>query len=213
MGFDYIKAPYPIAERAYYVSPNFTINKTAHQYPTIQSAIDAARNKYGVITDLRRIVIHVAPGVYEEQIHSYAGYHILGDVGHCTTERKVVTLQNTGVDADHYPLRSESADYYEIENLNIHANTGETIGIVPNGKFISCAFQGKFIERPHAGNSYVAYEGCRFYNAYFNLTGTNLPGRRNINIKRSWFFGTPWVITSTHDTQSHFWLENCIFKR
>jgi pectin methylesterase-like acyl-CoA thioesterase len=90
MELDYIKAPYPVAERAYYVSPNFTINKTAHQYPTIQSAIDAAYSDWGDVTDTSHVpIILVYPGRYEEQIHLYRNYHIQGFTHEVYTGRYV----------------------------------------------------------------------------------------------------------------------------
>ena len=184
VGLDYIKAPYPAPERVYYVSSNFTNNKTAHQYNTIQSAIDVAYDDHGVISDVGNgVVILVYPGWYDEQIHSYSGYHIQGFSHGSASETKPTTLYNTGADPDHYPLRGDDGDRYYIEGITIEVDAGGVVGKLTDMWFLNVKFiEGEFIEPTETENTYSYFKGCGFHKTRFNCTGTTANGRRTLAI-------------------------------
>ena len=149
---------------------------------TIQAAIDYAYGEYGVITDFTNtVVIKIAPGIYTEQIHSYGGYFLSGEMTGWYTSigSTPPTIFNTGADEAHWPLRSDDGDVIQMIGITIKTDVDGVIGRVNRGFYINCYLErGHFIEQSETGtSSYPSFKGCFSRgNTYggFNLAGTNL---------------------------------------
>lgn len=192
--------------RTCFVSTSYVDDSSAHKFSTIQAAIDYAYSIYGPVTNFAwPIVIKIFPGVYHEQIHSYAGYHLCGQIEDWNPAQGQATVQiwNTGADAGHYPLRAEDGDTYCLKGLTINTGQDGVLGKMTDGFFNNCYLRnGHFIEATEATNKYCPFVNCVFKSVYpttyggFNLTGTvGSWGYRSFTDCR--FYGAP-VFASTH---------------
>ena len=191
-------------DRTAFVSPTFADNENTHEFSTIQAAIDWAYSEYGVITDFAHpVIIEISTGYYEEQIHSYAGYYLVGIASGWDVpgSRPPITLYNTGADAAHWPLRSNDTDIYQLTGINIQTDADGTMGKLSAGFYNNCFFKyGHFIDATVAGNRYLRFVGCVFRNntyGGFNLTGTTLLSYGWIDFVNCNLRGAP-VFSSTH---------------
>lgn len=173
---------------------------------TIQAAIDYAYSVYGAITDFANtVVVKIAPGIYTEQIHSYAGYYLVGEIsGHYTPRgRPPATLYNAGDSAGTWPLRSDDGDVYQLFGINVQTDIDGVIGKLASGDFVNCFFRnGNFIERTQTGSGLPSFRGCTSNgNTYggFNLTGTNLASTGWLAFTNCNLTGAP-IFSSTHTT-------------
>lgn len=189
-----LEAPQYIA----YVSATFTNDTEARKFNTIQAAIDHMYTTYGALFG---VTINVYPGTYTEQIHSYTGFFIKGVTHNApSSEQRVVTLYNTGADADHYPMRGNDGDHYVMHNMNIKTDASGVFGKLGNDRFVSCNFSaGSFIEATADTAVFESWADCGFVNAKsFNLTGAALNSRYLV-FEDCWFgYYQTMVFESTH---------------
>lgn len=182
----------------------------------IQAGIDSAYSIYGPVTDFSHgPVILVAPGRYEEQIHSYLGYRIQGFTHEASPERKPTVLYNTGADPEHYPLRGDDGDKYYIEGINIEvASSGGTLGKISGSYFTKVYFRnGSFIEATEVANTYTAFKDCSFFKSGFNFTGDQTTGRHTIQMDGCWLSRYSWITSSTHNDTCGFYIDGCVFNQ
>ena len=193
-----------------FVSLNYVDDVYTHQFSTIQAAIDWAYAEYGAVTDFANpVVIKIEPGIYTEQIHSYAGYYLVGEISgwYSVRGRPPPTLYNTGADAAHWPLRSHDGDIYQMIGMNIQTPWAAdgVIGKLAPGDFMNCFFKNvHFIDRTEAGSGYMSFRGCTSNGSTyggFNLTGTNLDSTGWLALTNCHLSGTP-TFSSTHTTDS-----------
>lgn len=170
---------------------------------TIQAAVDYAYSVYGAVTDFSKpIVIKISPGVYEEQIHGYAGYYMCSQITgwYPAFGRPPVTIYMSGVDENNYPLRSNDGDVFAMEGITIKTDKNGIIGKLPAGHFNNCWFKDcHFIEVTETSNKYLPFKNCIFYGDIyggFNLTG-NVGGWGYRSFKGCGLYGSP-VFLSTH---------------
>lgn len=184
-------------DQALYVAKNGIDTNTGaitDPFLTIQAAID-----YAIANISGNLTIKVYPGTYTEQIHSAQNIFIIGVIPtYPINESKLVILDNTGVDADHYPLRGNDGDYYAIQNMVIRTNDGGTFGKICNSRFRQCRFEGGyFIEGTEDVSVYATWYDCAFYNCKgFNLTGV-APNGRYLVFERCW---NGWNKTATFES-------------
>lgn len=195
-----------IIDRMAFVSLNYVDDTYTHQFSTIQAAIDWAYGEYGAVTDFANpVVIKIEPGIYTEQIHSYAGYYLIGEISgfYSIRGRPPPTLYNTGAAAATWPLRSSDGDIYQLVGMNIQTDVDGVIGKLATGDFMNCFLKnGHFIERTEAGSGYNHFRGCTSSgNTYggFNLTGAALTSTGWLALNNCSLTGAP-VFSSTHTT-------------
>ena len=184
----------------YEVSPNFDDNPTGHKFSTIQGAIDQAYADHSAVFG---VTINVHPGTYTGQIHSYPGFFIKGTVHNSpSSEQRVVTIYDTGLTPEHYPLRANDGDGYVIHNINIKTASGGTFGRLGNDRFVSCNFSGgAFIESLQDVAIYETWSNCSFVSCpAFNVTGIEPQGRYLV-FEDCWFgWWNTMRFESTHTT-------------
>jgi hypothetical protein len=181
-----------------------TVAKSGAQYTTIQGAIDYAYATWGPIADLSNTaVVLVAPGIYEEQIHSYAGIYITSFISGWDTSLlpPPATLYNTGADAAHYPLRTADTDVYHMSGMNIEVDAGGVYGKVGQSQYVSCHFEnGHFIDGTEDVAIRARHTGCTFegddYGGFY-LTGGPHANSMTIEVTDCLMSGVP-TFTSTH---------------
>ena len=199
------------------VSPGFEDDEEEQRFTSIQAAIDYMYSVYGAISDTGDgVVILVHPGKYTEQIHSYAHYYIQGVIDTGITVEPPVILYNTGVDADHYPLRGGNGDRYNINNMMIETDTGGVTGKFGNDNFNNVVFnKGKIIEATQNATAFSTFDNCSSVNTgFFDLTGAGSGGARIMTINDC-FFGestSHWNVDSTHTTTLMI-VKNTIFHK
>lgn len=188
-------------ENIIYVAKNGADTNTGSMnepFLKIQAACDYAIANMSPTLD-NMVIIEVFPGLYEEQIHSIEGIFISGtEPSYPINEKKAVILYNTGVDAEHYPLRGDDGDYYALQNMIVRVDDEETFGKVCNSRFAQCRFEGGyFIEGTEDVAVYATWYDCAFYNCKgFNLTGV-APNGRYLVFERCW---NGWNKTATFES-------------
>lgn len=200
--------------RMAFTGKDFVDDPYVRKFSTIQEAIDRAYSKYGALSSADAVVVvKIAPGIYTEQIHSYLGYYLCGMT---TADKKSVTLYNTGLDAAHYPLRSDGDEHFIMTGINIQTDAHGVYGKIPSCHFYDCRFtNGDFIES--ADSVYAEFTTCRFKagdHGGFNFTGTNLTGTRAIVLNRSSLIN-PFVeptFSSTHTSWAVLTLDDVSLK-
>jgi hypothetical protein len=215
MELDYIKAPDVGPNRTLYVDPNFHYDAFKHTFPTIQGAIDWAIDNISNINDyFYQVLIMVYPGKYVEQIHSIDGIHIVGVHSQDNRYTKGPRLYMPGTSPETYPLRAEAGDKYRMYGMQIESAfaTGVITELPELGTFSSCYFRGRFIESNKDVSHFLIFDDCEIrdvnYKA-FDLTGTNLLGRRLIEMNHSIITRCSPVFSSTHVDEAEFgWNEN-----
>ena len=185
-------------EYVFRVDPSFVVNGDAHEFPTIQGALDWIDTNVPLVGS-QSALIQVTPATYTEQIHSDKNVFIIGDIPtYPINEGKPAVLYNTGADAAHYPLRGDDGDKYQLQNMTIRTDAGGTFGKLSNSRFAQCRFEGGFfIEGTEDIALYMTWYDSAFYNCKgFNLTGV-APNQRYLVLERCWL---GWWYTATFES-------------
>lgn len=159
-----------IPEYVYEVSPAFVDNHNLRQFSTI----DAANNH--AIANMpdwpTKVSIMVHPGLYEESItDSHYRIHIMG-LSNTTHYLKGVTLYNTGIDSDHWPIRYTGPSTLNLSNITIETDPNEVYGEYPPLRCVNCSFlSGYFDEYLGSGSRGMDFTGCYFDSIAFQLNG------------------------------------------
>lgn len=200
------------AEHTFYVSPNFHDNYQAHEFGTIQAAIDYVYdNIYSELKDQVTAIIFVYPGRYKEQIHSYEYIRLKAFDDSYVSEDRSVILFNDGIDRDSYVLKS-GVDYnYHIQGFNIETYRGSDDRIITDFNrctFINCVLQhGSFVENTIDSLSCsMSFFDCVFWAVYpFKMEGVRAHSGRTVFLNGCWVYGkSPYhsssTLESTHAT-------------
>jgi len=190
-------------EYVFRVDPSFFVNGDAHEFPTIQGALDWICTEVTIPAG-QSALVNVAPALYEEQIHCSESVFIVGaPPTFPINEGKPTILSNTGADAAHYPLRGDDGDKYLIQNMTIHTAVSGipvagTFGKLSNSRFGQCRFEGGyFIEGTEDIPLYMTWNSCAFHNCKgFNLTGV-APNQRYLVLENMWL---GWWHTATFES-------------